>query len=217
MPTYARGNQVPIEIERKFLVISDDWKRSVVKSVRIRDGLVAYEDGRKVRVRITQDRATIAIKGPHSTISRSEYEYEIPTSDAAEIQRTMCDGRILEKVRHRVPHAGLTWEIDVYEGILEGVVFAEVEIDREDRAVELPVWIGAEVTGDHRYSKIALEQAYREKGAMKGIGANPRNDEKRAHLTDLHRKHLTDHEFRSRSSLIPLHFLHGSADAENLD
>jgi adenylate cyclase len=154
---------MPIEIERKFVVISDEWKCAVVKSVRIRDGLVAYENGRKVRVRITQDRATITIKGPHNKISRSEYEYEIQSADAEEIQRTMCAGRILEKVRHRVPYGGLIWEIDVYEGVLEGIVFAEVEIDREDRLIELPAWIGAEVTGDHRYSKIALEQAYRER------------------------------------------------------
>ena len=55
--------------------------------------------------------------------------------------RTMCDDRVLEKMRHYVPHAGLTWEIDVYEGLLKGVVIAEVELDREDRALQLPDWV----------------------------------------------------------------------------
>lgn len=73
--------------------------------------------------------------------------------------RTMCDDRVLEKMRYYVPHAGLTWEIDVYEGLLKGVVIAEVELDREDRALQLPDWVGKEITGDLRYSKINMEKA----------------------------------------------------------
>lgn len=151
---------MPIEIERKFLVANDNWRNSVLRTMRIRDGLIASENERKVRVRIVEDRATIAIKGNRKGSRRSEYEYKIPTSDAEEILRTMCAGRHLEKVRHYVPHAGLIWEIDVYEGILEGVVFAEIELDREDRQIELPPWIGEEVTGQEQYSKIALEREH---------------------------------------------------------
>ena len=149
---------MPIEIERKFLVTDDDWKQSVVKTARIRDGLVAFENGRKVRVRILDDRATIAIKGQRNGLGRFEYEYSISTSEAEEILRTVCEGRHLEKVRHYVPYAGAMWEIDVYEGVLEGVVFAEVELDREDRQLELPNWVGQEVTGDGRYSKISMQR-----------------------------------------------------------
>ena len=149
---------MPIEIERKFLVADEGWKQSVVKTSRIRDGLVASENGRKVRVRILEDGATLAIKGPRSGLGRREYEYKIPTSEAEEILRTMCAGRHLEKVRHYVPHAGVMWEIDVYEGLLEGIVIAEVELDREDRQLELPNWVGEEVTGDERYSKASMER-----------------------------------------------------------
>lgn len=105
------------------------------------------------------DHATIALKGQQSGFGRSEFEYAIPTSDAEEILRTMCDDRILQKVRHYVPHAGLTWEIDVYDGILKGVEIAEVELDREDRVLELPDWVGKEITGDSKYSKINMEKA----------------------------------------------------------
>ena len=149
---------MPIEIERKFLVANDGWKASVVKTSRIRDGLVVSENGRKVRVRILEDGATLAIKGPRSGLSRREYEYKISTSEAEEILRTMCAGRHLEKVRHYVPHAGVMWEINVYEGLLEGIVIAEVELDREDRQLELPNWVGEEVTGDERYSKASMER-----------------------------------------------------------
>jgi len=73
----------------------------------------------------------------------------------------MCDDRVLGKVRNYVPHAGLTWEIDVYEGILKGVVIAEVELDRADRALQLPDWVGKEISGDVRYSKFNMEKAAR--------------------------------------------------------
>ena len=78
-------------------------------------------------------------------------------SDAEEMLRTMCDNRRLEKDRHYVPHAGFVWEIDVYDGILKGVVIAEIELDKEDRKLELPFWVGEEVTNDPRYSKINME------------------------------------------------------------
>jgi len=161
---------VPQEIERKFLLANDRWKSSIVKSVRIRDGLIAIMNGRKARVRIMGDQATIAVKGQHKGLGRSEFEYPIPTSDAEEILRTMCDDRVLQKVRNYVPYAGLTWEIDVYDGILKGVVIAEVELDRADRALELPDWVGEEITGDLRYSKLNMEKAARRRAGVKENG-----------------------------------------------
>ena len=155
----AHNSIMPQEIERKFLLAHDGWRSSIVKSARIRDGLIATFNGRKARVRIIDDHATIALKGQQNGFGRSEFEYAIPYSDAEEMLRTMCDDRVLEKMRHYVPHAGLTWEIDVYEGLLKGVVIAEVELDREDRALQLPDWVGKEITGDLRYSKINMEKA----------------------------------------------------------
>jgi adenylate cyclase len=160
---------MPQEIERKFLVANDGWKSSVVGSTRIRDGLVAILNGRKARVRIIGDHATVALKGEHKGLGRSEFEYPIPTSDAEEILRTMCDDRLLEKARYYVPHAGLTWEIDVYEGILKGVVIAEVELDRADRLLQLPDWIGKEITGDVRYTKFNMEKEAKRAGVRQPV------------------------------------------------
>jgi CYTH domain-containing protein len=70
--------------------------------------------------------------------------------------RVMCDGPILEKLRHCVPHAGVIWNVDVYEDILSGTVIAEVELERADQELQLPNWIGAEVTGDPSYRKINM-------------------------------------------------------------
>jgi adenylate cyclase len=158
---------MPQEIERKFLLAHDGWKSSVTKSARIRDGLVAFFNGRKARVRIIDDHATIALKGQQKGLGRSEFEYAIPISDAEEILRTMCDDRVLEKVRNYVPYGGLTWEIDVYDGILKGVVIAEIELDREDRVLELPGWLGKEITGDSRYSKFNMEKAAKRQARLR--------------------------------------------------
>ncbi len=145
-----------IEIERKFLVVDDGWKSTIVQSVRIRDGLIASTNGHKARVRITDGSATISLKSRKIGLSRTEFEYAIPRSDAEEILRTMCDGNILDKVRHHVSHAGMIWHVDVYDGLLSGVIVAEVELQDANQELELPSWIGREVTADPTYRKINL-------------------------------------------------------------
>jgi adenylate cyclase len=147
-----------LEIERKFLIAHDGWKACVTRHARITDGLISMFNGRKTRVRIMDGHATITIKGEYMGLARSEFEYAIPVSDAEQMLRTMCDDRILEKTRHYAPYRGLTWEIDVYEGLLAGVVIAEVELDRPDRSLELPDWVGGEVTGNVKYRKINMLQ-----------------------------------------------------------
>ena len=95
-----------LEIERKFLVANAGWKTAVTGRVRIRDGLIANNKGNKARVRIADDVATIALKSRRRGHVRTEFEYAIPYADAQEILRTMCDGNVLDKVRHFVSHAG---------------------------------------------------------------------------------------------------------------
>ena len=117
------------EIERKFLVAHDGWKAGVVSSCHIRDGLAAdFGSGGKVRVRIAGERATITLKGAREGLARAEFEYSVPVSDAEAMLATFCQGPIVEKTRHLVPHGGLTWEVDVHHGLLAGLVYAEVEL-----------------------------------------------------------------------------------------
>lgn len=146
-----------LEIERKFLVADDSWKNAAIGNVKIRDGLIASTNGQKVRVRISDSAAMVVLKSRKSGLSRSEYEYPIPLSDAEDIMRTMCTGHILDKTRYFVAHRGETWSVDVYSGLLEGIVIAEIELARPDQNVDLPSWIGREITADSRYRKINLE------------------------------------------------------------
>jgi CYTH domain-containing protein len=152
-PTKLRLQHTPVEIERKFLVLNDEWRRSAVRSVSIRDGLIAAYEGSKVRVRISGNVATLAIKGSRTGISRPEFEYEIPIADAEQMLSTMCRDTILEKERFFVEDAGAMWHVDVYGGILRGEVIAEIELKQETQALKLPQWIGKEVTGNVFYKK----------------------------------------------------------------
>ena len=154
-------HHAPIEIERKFLIANDAWQHSVVGSVNIRDGLIASYKSRKVRVRISDQIAVITIKGPRRGIARAEYEYEIPLADAELIMSNICGDETLEKQRYLVGHEGTIWHIDVYGGILKGVVIAEIELKQEDQKFVLPPWIGKEVTGNEFYKKINLAAARR--------------------------------------------------------
>src|SRR5262245_26425021 len=150
-----------LEIERKFLVANDHWKNSIVRSVRIRDGLIASDKGNKARVRIANGVATIALKSRRRGSVRTEFEYAIPISDAEEMLRMMCEGNVLDKVRHLVSHAGDTWQVDVYEGVLDGIVLAEIELTDADQKLTLPDWIGTEVTVDPSYTKVNMIAARR--------------------------------------------------------
>jgi len=146
-----------LEIERKFLVANDAWKQSAVKSEHLRDGLIARFGDGKVRIRLTDSGASLTIKGPRNGIVRQEFEYEIPRAHAEQMLQALClQDPILEKVRHIVPFGGLNWTIDEYMGPLAGVVFAEVELEHPTQEVQLPPWVGEEVTHDPRFRKRAL-------------------------------------------------------------
>ena len=97
-----------VEIERKFLVKSDAWRATVVRSTRLSQGYVCSQSGRTVRVRVAGERAFLTIKGPADArgVSRSEWEYEIPVAQAREMLDTVCEGPRVEKVRHEVMATG---------------------------------------------------------------------------------------------------------------
>jgi CYTH domain-containing protein len=147
---------MPIEIERKFLLANDGWRAGVVQSDHFTDGLVARVDGRKVRVRLSDNCAWLTVKGPRIGISRHEFEYEIPRSDALIMLQSLCAGPPIEKIRHIVPVGGLNWAIDIHLGALEGIEFAEVELSHADDHLPLPSWAGTEVTHDPLLRKEAL-------------------------------------------------------------
>jgi adenylate cyclase len=139
---------MPLEIERKYLVIGDQWKQEM--PVRICQGYLNRDKERTVRVRISGEKAFLTIKGMNSGATRSEYEYEIPVSHAEELLK-ICDGPVLAKNRYVVVCDGLKWEVDEFLGENIGLVVAEVELTSADQPFNCPQWLGSEVTDDPRY------------------------------------------------------------------
>jgi adenylate cyclase len=137
------------EIERKFLVNGDNW-RQLGEGSLYRQGYIASQ-GATVRVRIAGNQGYLTIKGPTVNFSRSEFEYPIPLADAEEMLDTLCDRPLIEKTRYKIEWAGLVWEVDEFAGANQGLILAEVELTDEAQQVEIPNWIGTEVTGDVRY------------------------------------------------------------------
>ncbi|MFQ4135822.1 CYTH domain-containing protein [Nodosilinea sp. PGN35] len=143
------------EIERKFLVVGDDWRR-LAQGEMIRQGYIPTQDARTVRVRRVGDRAYLTLKGPAVGLVRPEFEYPIPLADAQLILDTLCQPPLIEKTRYRLPLGNVVWEIDDFHGDNQGLVVAEVELTSPDQVVDLPGWVGAEVTHDPRYQNSSL-------------------------------------------------------------
>lgn len=140
-----------IEIERKFLVTGDGWRREVRRSLSMRQGYLAGEGGKaSVRVRLEGDAARLNIKAAVVGAARAEYEVPMSPKDVAEILDTLCVGK-LEKIRHYIERDGVTWEVDEFTGDNAGLVVAEVELANADQALVHPAWLGRELTQERRY------------------------------------------------------------------
>ncbi len=145
-----------IEIERKFLVLNDDWKPQADSGTTMIQGYLSTDSSSSVRVRIEAQKAFLNIKSAISLIRRLEYEYPVPVTDAAEILEKLCGGIVVEKIRYRVKQAPHVWEIDVFSAQNQGLIVAEIELSDEEEAFEKPDWLGEEVSNDPRYLNMNL-------------------------------------------------------------
>ena len=140
------------EIERKFLVVDDDFKYEAVTHKRIVQGYLNSHPERTVRVRIKGNEGYLTIKGKgnESGTTRMEWETAIPVGEAEQLLQ-FCEKGIIDKVRYEVPSGKHIIEVDVFYGDNAGLVIAEIELKEENEAFEKPAWLGKEVTGDKRY------------------------------------------------------------------
>lgn len=145
-----------LEIERKFLLKGDAW-RSLGSGTVYRQGYIRTENQQTtVRVRVIGEQGYLTLKGKTIGATRSEFEYPIPVVDAVEMLNFLCDRPLIEKTRYKIEFGGVIWEIDEFMGDNEGLIIAEVELEHEDQQLELPEWIGQEVTGDSKYYNVNL-------------------------------------------------------------
>ena len=147
------------EIERKFLVRDDSYKREAFASSHIRQGYLSSAPGRTVRIRIRDDRAYLTIKGPSTDggLTRYEFEQEVPMADAEQLLQ-LCEPLIIDKTRWLIRSGEHTFEVDEFHAENEGLVVAEVELKSADEVPKMPDFIGKEVTGDRHYYNSQLRQ-----------------------------------------------------------
>ena len=144
-----------IEIERKFLV-KNIPRREIQYSHKIRQGYIAKNKDRVIRIRQKENDYFITIKGNKIGISRFEFEYPIPRDDGEILLENFCQDEVIEKTRYYVESKGHTWELDVFHGNNEGLIVAEIELMSEDQAFHIPSWIECEVTDQSKYYNMNL-------------------------------------------------------------
>lgn len=155
------------EIERKFLINSDllrqsedlvSAKRYHIRQAYLSQGGHSSAPANTVRVRIVEAQAYLTIKGPATGITRAEFEYAIPVTDAEQLL-TLCTGHVISKTRYLLPLAGHLWEVDEFHGVHQGLWLAEIELAAEHDSFSKPQWLGREVSHDHHYQNSSLAQS----------------------------------------------------------
>ena len=148
-----------LEIERKFLVKSNEFQNNSHKKFYIKQGFLNTNKHRTVRIRISDEKAYLTIKGisNNSGISRFEWEKEIPLKEAKQLL-LLCEKGIIEKNRYLIKYGLHIFEVDEFLGKNEGLIIAEIELSSENEVFEKPIWLGKEVTGDIKYYNSQLSK-----------------------------------------------------------
>ena len=147
-----------LEIEKKFLVDKNKWE-AIEKSNRsfIKQGYILTDSHKTIRIRQTDSKSYITIKGSNVGAIRPEYEYEIPYEDAEELIDKFAVSSIT-KIRYIIEYKNKKWEVDEFLGDNEGLIIAEIELKDENEEFELPEWIGKEVTDIEKYYNSRLSE-----------------------------------------------------------
>ncbi|MBU3010970.1 CYTH domain-containing protein [Polaribacter vadi] len=148
-----------LEIERKFLVINDEFKSEAYQKKTIKQGYLNSDKNRTVRVRIADDKAFLTIKGKtnSSGTTRFEWEKEIDKNEAEELL-LLCEPSIIDKTRFLVKSEHHTYEVDEFYGDNDGLIVAEIELNSENESFKKPNWLGKEVTGNIKYYNSSISQ-----------------------------------------------------------
>tara|TARA_Y100000748_G_C15265616_1_gene398553 strand:+ start:186 stop:653 length:468 start_codon:yes stop_codon:yes gene_type:complete len=147
---------MPLEIEKKFLVLNDSFKNKSYKSINIIQGYIFSSDSKVLRVWITPKKSKISIKSG-SNIIRNEFEYEIPSKDAQDLL-LLSKGYVIYKTRYLIKFEGFIWEVDVFQKENKGLIVAEIELEQENQKFIKPRWLGEEISFNKKYYNCNLAE-----------------------------------------------------------
>ena len=144
------------DIERKYLIEREDLSfLQLIVGEKIKQAYIQNENSRTVRVRTKGEKAFLTVKIGNESLNRDEFEYQIPVQDAISMMEIM-NLKVLSKIRYEIKFENNLWEVDVFEGKLDGLIIAEIELESEDESFNKPVWLGREVTYDPSYLNAKL-------------------------------------------------------------
>lgn len=148
-----------IEIERKFLVTSDQFKTDAYTKHQIAQGYLNSNPERTVRIRIKGESGFLTIKGKgnETGTTRFEWETEIPLAEARPLL-ALCEKGMIDKIRYEVKAGKHIFEVDEFLGDNAGLIVAEIELRHENETFIKPSWLGIEVTNDERYYNAYLSK-----------------------------------------------------------
>jgi CYTH domain-containing protein len=162
------------EIERKYLVVNDHWRRDAGPGTLYVQGYLSVDPERSVRVRIAGSKAALTVKHENTSSIRDEFEYQIPADDADYMLDKICIKPLIEKTRYVIQDGKLKWEIDEFSAENRGLIIAEVELEDDRLEIVKPDWVGEEVTDDPRYFNINLvKHPYSEWGQSRALDGIP--------------------------------------------
>ena len=148
-----------VEIERKFLVKNDDYKKESYAKKYIKQGYLNSDKNRTVRIRIADEKAFITIKGKSNAAGTTRFEWEKEINkEEAENLFLLCEPSIIEKIRYLVTVDKHTFEVDEFYGENQNLVVAEVELNFEKEVFTKPAWLDKEVTGEIRYYNSSISK-----------------------------------------------------------
>lgn len=150
---------MPQEIEKKYLVKGEQWRNLATGTIYIQ-GYIPTLGNQTVRVRLIGEQGYLTIKGPIIGITRSEFEYPIPSEDAREMLFNLCSQPLIEKKRYQIKHQDLIWEVDEFFGENLGLIIAEVELNSENQAIAIPDWIDCEVNDPKYFNSNLIKHPY---------------------------------------------------------
>ena len=143
------------EIERRFLIKNDNWKKFINKKIYIEQGYLSKSiDGWIIRIRLTDKNSKITLKKHIKNFTNFEFEYSIPRSDAEIIMSNLSN--TIKKDRFILEIEKKSWIIDCFKENNYPLEIAEIELSNEREDLLLPSFISKEITGLTHYSNFNL-------------------------------------------------------------
>jgi len=144
-----------LEIERRFLIKNDNWKKFITKKILIEQGYLSKTiDDWIIRIRFTGKDFKITLKKHIKNFTNFEFEYSIPQKDGETIMSNLSN--TIKKERFFLKIEKKSWIIDCFKENNYPLEIAEIELSNEEEDLSLPSFISKEITGLTDYSNFSL-------------------------------------------------------------